>query len=329
MISLDAKLAVNLYTGVAQKPTRDGFGDGAVEAGKSDKNVVLLCCDLTGSTKSDGFKKAFPDRFIQVGIQEQNMAGIAAGMALAGKVPFITSYAAFNPGRNWDQLRVSICYSEANVKMIGAHAGISVGPDGATHQAMEDVAITRVLPNLTVIVPADYYDAKKACIEMAKMKGPVYMRFGRENVPLITTEETPFKIGRAETFRTGNDVTVIACGTLVYEALIAAKQLEAEGIDVRVINMHTIKPLDKDAIIKAAKETGCIVTAEEHQINGGLGGAVAECVAKNYPVPIEFVAVNDRFGESGQPEELMTKFLVKAPNVVWSVREAIKRKKNR
>ncbi|MEK6967747.1 MAG: transketolase family protein [Nanoarchaeota archaeon] len=327
MISPEAKLAANLYNNVSQKPTRDGFGDGVVEAGKQDKNVVLLCCDLTDSTKSNGFKKTFPERFIEVGIQEQNMAGIAAGMALCGKVPFITSYAAFNPGRNWDQLRVSICYSETNVKMIGAHAGISVGPDGATHQALEDVAITRVLPNLTVIVPCDYFEAKKASIAMAKVKGPFYMRFGRENVPVITTEETPYQIGKAQTFRQGKDVTVIACGSLVYEALIAAKQLESDGIDVRVINMHTIKPLDKETIVKAAKETGAIVTAEEHQIIGGLGGAVAECIVKNYPVPVEFVGVNDRFGESGQQDELMTKFLVKSPNIVWSIKEAIKRKR--
>ncbi|HLD18736.1 MAG TPA: transketolase C-terminal domain-containing protein, partial [Candidatus Nanoarchaeia archaeon] len=278
MINPEAKLAANIYTNVSQKPTRDGFGDGVVEAGKVDKNVVLLCCDLTDSTKSNGFKKAFPERFIEVGIQEQNMAGVAAGMSFAGKIPFITSYAAFNPGRNWDQLRVSICYSEANVKMIGAHAGISVGPDGATHQAMEDIAITRVLPNLTVIVPCDYYEAKKATIAMAKEKGPFYMRFGRENVPIVTSEETSFEIGKAQTFRHGKDATIIACGPLVYEALIAAKDLESEGIDVRVINMPTIKPLDKDAIVKAAKETGAIVTAEEHQITGGLGGAVAECV---------------------------------------------------
>ena len=326
MINPESKLASNLYNNVSQKPTRDGFGDGVVEAGKADQRVVLLCCDLTDSTKSNGFKKNFPDRFVQVGIQEQNMAGIAAGMALSGKVPFITSYAAFNPGRNWDQLRVSICYSQANVKMIGAHAGISVGPDGATHQAMEDVAITRVLPNLSVVVPCDYHDAKKACIEMAKINGPFYMRFGRENVPLITTEDTPFKIGRAETFRNGKDITVIACGPLVYEALIAAKELEKEGVDVRVINMHTIKPLDKEAIIKAAKETGGIVTAEEHQIIGGLASAVAEVVVKNHPVPMEFVAVNDRFGESGQPDELMYKFLVKSPNIIWSIKEVLKRK---
>lgn len=324
---MSAILASNIYANVSQKPTRDGFGDGVVEAGKINKNVVLLCCDLTDSTKSGSFKKNFPERFIEVGIQEQNMAGLAAGMSFCGKIPFITSYAAFNPGRNWDQLRVSICYSEANVKMIGAHAGISVGPDGATHQAMEDIAITRVLPNLTVIVPCDYYEAKRATIAMAEKKGPVYMRFGKENVPIITTEETSFEIGKAQTFREGKDVTVIACGPLVYEALIAAKQLEGEGIDVRVINMSTIKPLDKEAIIKAARETGAIVTAEEHQIIGGLGGAVAECVVKNYPVPVEFVAVNDRFGESGQPEELMKKFLVKSPNIIWSVKEVIKRKR--
>ena len=326
MLNPHAKLSDRLYGEVEQIPTRTGFGDGVVEAGSQNKDVVLLCCDLTDSTKSAKFRKEFPERFVEVGVAEQNMAGIGAGMAYTGKIPFIVSYAAFNPGRNWDQIRVSICYSDANVKIIGAHAGISVGPDGATHQAMEDVAITRVLPNMTVIVPCDYHDAKKAALAMSKVKGPCYMRFGRENVPVVTTPETQFQIGRAETFRQGKDVTVIACGTLVYEALIAARELEGQGIDVRVINCHTIKPIDREAIINAAKETGAIVTAEEHQIHGGLASAVAEVVVKSHPVPMEFVAVNDRFGESGQPDELMRKFLVKAPNIVWSVKEVLKRK---
>ncbi len=327
MINPEAKLAANLYDKIDLKPTRDGYGDGVVEAGKKNKNVVVLCCDLVESTKSLKFKQTFPDRFIEVGIQEQNMAGIASGLASSGKIPFMTSYAAFNPGRNWDQIRTSICYSEANVKIIGAHAGISVGPDGATHQAMEDIAITRVLPNLTVIVPCDYFEAKKAVIEMAERQGPTYMRFGRENTPVVTTESTPFKIGKSEVFREGKDATIIACGPLVYEALIAAKELEKEGIAVRIINMHTIKPLDKEAIVTAAKETGAIVTAEEHQIHGGLAGAVAEAVVKLCPVPVEFVAVNDRFGESGAPTELMYKFLVKSPNIIWSVKEVLRRKR--
>ena len=298
-------LADNIYDEPEMKPTRQGYGDGLLDAGEKNPNVVALCCDLKDSTKTGIFAKKFPERFIELGIQEQNMAGVGAGMAFSGKIPFISSYAAFNPGRNWDQVRVSICYSDANVKIMGAHAGISVGPDGATHQAMEDIAITRVLPNLTVIVPCDYWEARKATRAIAEVHGPFYMRFGRGKIPIITTEKTPFVIGRSETYKFGKDVTVIACGPLVYESLIAANELEKEGISVRVINMHTIKPIDREAIIKAAKETGAIVTAEEHQVHGGLGSAVAEVVVNECPVPMEYVAIMDRFGESGEPDELM------------------------
>jgi len=319
-------LADNILTEPDRVPARNGYGDGVVLAGEKNPNVVVLCCDLTGSTKSDGFKKSFPDRFFQIGVAEQNMAGMGAGMAFSGKIPYISSYAAFSPGRNWDQIRVSICYSKANVKIMGAHAGISVGPDGATHQAMEDIAITRCLPNMTVIVPCDHMEARKATMAMAEIDGPVYMRFGRENIPVVTTGRTPFQIGKAEIYRHGTDATVIACGALVYEALVAAEELAKEGIEVRVINLHTIKPIDKDTIINAAKETGAIVTAEEHQVHGGMGSAVAEVIAKHCPVPTEYVAVMDRFGESGKPEELMAKFGVKSPNIINAIKEVLKRK---
>jgi len=327
MINKDVKLADNLFTNVNQVPTRNGFGDGVVEAGKQNKDVVLLCCDLTESTRSLAFKQNFPDRFIEVGVAEQNMAGIAAGLSFSGKIPFITSYAVFSPGRNWDQIRVSICYSEANVKIIGAHAGISVGPDGATHQALEDVAIMRVLPNMTVVVPCDYFDAKKAAIEAAKFKGPFYMRFAREKTPVITTEQTPFKIGRAEIFRHGDDVTIIANGPLVYQSLLAAEELDKKGISVQVINCHTIKPLDKVTIINAAKHTKAIVTAEEHQIIGALGGAISELLSENFPVPIKRVGVRDRFGESGEPDQLMKKFNLVKEDIIDAVNEVLKRKK--
>jgi len=320
------KLAKNIFDSPDRIPQRNGYGDGVVEAGKENENIVVLCCDLTESTRSAAFREAFPDRFVEIGIAEQNMAGIAAGLSFSGKIPYMSSYATFSPGRNWDQIRVSVCYSKANVKIMGAHAGISVGPDGATHQAMEDIAITRCLPNMTVVVPCDYWEAKQATISMAGIAGPVYMRFGREKVPVVTTEKTPFKIGKAETFRDGKDVSVIACGSLVYEALIAAKKLEKENVDVRVINCHTIKPIDTKTIISAAKETGAIVTAEEHQVHGGLGSAVAEVVSKHHPVPMDYVAVMDRFGESGEPDELMIKFGVKSPNIVKAVKKVLARK---
>ncbi|MEQ9618501.1 MAG: transketolase family protein [Deltaproteobacteria bacterium] len=319
-------LAANIFNGPDQVPQRNGYGEGVVEAGRANENVVVLCCDLTESTRSAEFRETFPGRFVEIGIAEQNMAGIAAGMAFSGKIPYISSYATFSPGRNWDQIRVSVCYSMANVKIMGAHAGISVGPDGATHQAMEDIAITRCLPNMTVIVPCDYPEAKKAAVSIAEMNGPVYMRFGREKVPVITTEKTPFQIGRAETYKRGGDVTVVACGSLVYEALLASDELSGEGIDVRVINCHTIKPIDSDTIIKAAEETGALVTAEEHQVHGGLGSAVAEVVSQNCPVPIEYVAMMDRFGESGEPDELMKKFGLSAPGIVSAVKRILKRK---
>ena len=320
------KLAGNIFDSPEHIPQRNGYGDGVVEAGKKNDNVVVLCCDLTESTRSLKFEQTFPERFVEVGIAEQNMAGIAAGMAFSGKVPYISSYATFNPGRNWDQIRVSICYSMANVKIMGAHAGISVGPDGATHQALEDIAITRAIPNLNVIVPCDYWETKKAAEQMAGVEEPFYMRFGRENVPVVTTEDTPFQIGRAETYRDGGDAAVVACGSLVYEALVASEALSSEGIDVRVINSHTVKPIDEATIISAAKETGAVVTAEEHQVHGGLGSAVAEVLSQKYPVPIEYVAIMDTFGESGEPEELMKKYGLKSQDIIKAVKKVLKRK---
>lgn len=326
MINKEMKLDRNIFASTSYIATRDGFGDGIIEAAINNKDIVLLCCDLTESTRSLKFKNTYPDRFIEIGVAEQNMAGISAGLAFSGKIPFITSYAVFSPGRNWDQIRVSICYSEANVKIIGAHAGISVGPDGATHQALEDVTIMRVLPNMTVVVPCDYYEAKKATVEAAKFKGPFYMRFAREKTPVVTTEKTPFTIGKAEIFRDGKDLTIVANGPLVYQSLLAAEQLEKEGISARVINCHTIKPLDKETIIKAAKETKAIVTAEEHQTTGALGGAISELLSENYPIPIKKIGVKDRFGESGEANELMKKFGLLKDDIIKAAKEIISMK---
>jgi transketolase len=335
MISKNAKLSKKIFTKrVDMVPTRNGYGEGLVEAGKADENVVALCCDLTDSTRTGMFKKEFPERFIEVGVAEQNMAGMAAGMALgAGKIPFISSYAVFSPGLNWSQLRVTAAYSGANVKIMGAHAGISVGPDGATHQALEDIAITRVLPRMTVVVPCDSIETKKAVIALAEKKGTCYMRFAREKTPVMTTDKTPFKLGQAEVFRTGKDVTIVACGPLVYEALLAAEELalrqaqgDSKAVNCEVINSHTIKPLDKKTILESAKKTGRVVTVEEHQITGGLGGAVAEMLAENYPVPMERVGMPDHYGESGQPEELLAKWGMDKEGIIKKVKKVMKRK---
>jgi transketolase len=307
-------------------PTRDGMGKGLVELGKTNKNVVALCCDLTDSTRIGWFKEKFPKRYVQVGVQEQNMMGIGAGMALEGKIPFVSSYAVFSPGRNWDQLRVSVCYGDANVKIIGAHAGISVGPDGATHQALEDVAITRVLPNLTVLVPADSSQAFKATLASVDISGPVYLRIGRDKFPNFTTDKTPFTVGKADIYRDGKDVAIVACGVMVYEALLAAEELEKKGIDAMVVNNHTIKPIDEKTLVEVAKKTGAIVTAEEHQVQGGMGSAVAEAVANGCPVPMEFVGVQNTFGESGGAVELMEKYGLQAVDIIAAVEKVLKRK---
>lgn len=311
---------------IEQVPTRFGYGEGLVIAGKENPNVVALCADLTDSTKTSDFKKEFPDRFVEMGIGEQNMASLASGMAAVGKIPFISSYAMFSPGRNWEQIRTTICYNNQNVKIAGAHSGVSVGPDGATHQAIEDIAITRVIPNMIVIAPCDAIEAKKATIAAARYKGPVYIRFTREKTPVMTTEETSFEIGKAEIFREGKDVTIIGCGPLVYEALKAAEELAKKGIEAEVINNHTIKPMDKETILKSIKKTGCVVTIEEHQAAGGMGSAVSEILSQNYPAPMEIIGVKDRFGESGEPHQLLEAFELTAPFIKKAVLKIIKRK---
>lgn len=311
---------------VLQAGTRDGYGQALLELGEKNHDIVVLTADLAESTRVEEFGKKFPDRFIECGVAEQNMMGIAAGLALGGKIPFVSSYAVFSPGRSWDQLRVSVCYTEANVKVAGAHTGISVGPDGATHQALEDIAIVRVLPNIVVEVPCDAIEAKKTTLAAAAHKGPFYFRFGREKTPIITTDDAPFEVGKAQVLKDGDDATIVACGPLVYQSLLAAKQLEDKGINVRVINNHTIKPIDTLTLAKAAKETGAIVTVEEHQVTAGLGGAVAETLAKNYPVPMEFIGVQDTFGESGNTNELYEKYGMSVDAIYKAVQNVLKRK---
>ncbi|MBI4281456.1 transketolase family protein [Candidatus Uhrbacteria bacterium] len=311
---------------VEQVPTRNGYGDGLVLAAEKDVNVVGLCADLTESIRMLAFAKKFPERFIQMGVAEQNMASVAAGLAVEGKIPFFASYAVFSPGRSWDQIRVNGCYNNANIKVVGAHAGISVGPDGATHQALEDIAIMRVLPNMIVIVPCDTLETKKATLAAAAYKGPVYLRLTREKTPVMTTEQTPFVIGKASVYREGTDVTIIGCGPLLYEALIAAEQLKGK-VSVEVINCPTIKPLDSATIIASAKKTGAVVTVEEHQITGGLGGAICEALAEAYPVPVIRVGMPDSFGESGNPDELLTKYGMKAKDIIATVRKAVSNKR--
>ncbi|PIZ40505.1 transketolase [candidate division WWE3 bacterium CG10_big_fil_rev_8_21_14_0_10_48_23] len=329
-VNREAKLTRNLLDEkkIGRIPTRDGYGEGLVEAGKRDPNVVVLCADLSDSTRSLMFQKVFPERFIEVGIAEQNMMGLAAGLALAGKVPFISTYAVFCPGINWSQLRVCVCQNDANVKLTGAHAGISVGPDGMSHQGLEDMAITRCLPGLVVLAPCDYNETRKATLAAAQWKGPVYLRFAREKTPVFTTEKTPFKIGQAELFWTSSKprVTIVACGPLVYDALLAAEKLEDKGLGAEVINCHTIKPLDTKTILKSVKKTGAVVTVEEHQIIGGLGSAVAEILGENYPVPMRRIGVYDRWGESGEPEELLEAFGLTSKNIVQAAGEVVKAK---
>ena len=329
MISKEAKLSKDIFQkDIEMIPTRQGYGEGLVIAGDKDEQVVVLCADLTDSTRSVLFQEKFPLRFIEVGVAEQAMATIAAGMANYGKIPFISSYAAFSPGRNWEQIRTTIALNDVPVKIAGAHAGISVGPDGATHQQLEDIALMRAMPNMVVIAPADSVEARKATVEAAKNAKPTYIRFAREKTPVFTTDKTPFKIGRAEVVWEAKDpqAAIIACGPLVYEALLAARELEKKGIEVLVINSHTIKPLDEKEIVRAAKITGAVVTVEEHQITGGLGGAVAEALSRNYPVPMEFVGMPDCFGESGAPDELLTKYAMKAKNIIEATIKVVARK---
>jgi transketolase len=331
---------------VEKKATREGFGEGLLEIGEKNEQVMVLSADLKESTRAEEFAKKFPNRFIECGVAEQNMMGIAAGLAAAGKIPWVASYAVFSPARNWDQLRVAVCYSNLNVKIVGAHTGISVGADGATHQAMEDIAITRVLPNMTVVVPCDAWETRKATIAGSNMVGPYYLRFTKEKTPAITTPETPFQIGKAnilwdsQNFQFSitnsqsisnfsniqNQVAIVACGPLLYQALIAAKELHVEGIGTMVVNNHTIKPMDHETISEAAKKCGAVVTVEEHQVAGGMGSAVAEVLAQNSPVPIEFIGMKDSFGESGKAGELLEKYGMSVVAIKEAVKKVIGRK---
>lgn len=309
-----------------KKATRFGFGEALVELGEKDPKIFVLGADTVSSVAINGFQEKFPDRFINVGIAETNMIGMAAGLATAGFIPFAATYGVFASGRPWEQIRTTVCYSDLNVKIGGSHSGLMVGPDGATHQALEEIAIMRCLPKMTVISPCDLIETKKAVLACAYYKGPVYIRYGRESIPIITKQETPFEIGKANVLREGGDIAIFACGTMVYESLMAAEILEEKGIKARVINMHTVKPIDEKAIVEAAAECGAVVTAEEHQIAAGFGSAIAEVIVKNKPVPMEFVGINDTFGESGEPMELIKKFGLKDVNIAEAAQKVLKRK---
>ena len=311
---------------LGQKDTRSGFGEGLAELGRTNPNVVALCADLIGSLKMDAFKNENPDRFFQVGIAEANMIGLAAGMTIGGKIPYTGTFANFSTGRVYDQIRQSVAYSGKNVKICASHAGLTLGEDGATHQILEDIGMMRMLPNMTVVVPADFNQTKQATIAIAAHQGPVYLRFGRPVMPIFVKPDATFTIGKADVLQEGTDVTIIACGHLVWKSIEAIKILAALGISVELINMHTIKPLDEEAILKSISKTGCVVTAEEHMRHGGLGDAVAQVLSRQLPTPQEYVAVNDSFGESGTPMELMTKYGIDTVHVVEAVKKVLSRK---
>lgn len=314
------------YTFKEKKDTRSGFGAGLLEIGRQRPEIVALCADLTGSLKMDAFQKEFPERFFQVGIAEANMMGIAAGLTIGGKIPYTGTFANFSTGRVYDQIRQSIAYSGKNVKICASHAGLTLGEDGATHQILEDIGMMKMLPHMTVIVPCDYNQTRAATIAIADHVGPVYLRFGRPAVPNFTPADEPFIIGKADVLTKGSDVSIFACGHMVWEALEAAKILFAEGIQAEVINVHTIKPLDEKTVIQSVEKTRCAVTAEEHQINGGLGDSIASTLTRNLPAPLEMVAVKDTFGESGKPEELMKKYGLDAAHIVMAAKKTIGRK---
>ena len=343
MLNPNQKLNPKLWDGdVEQVPIRNGFGEGLHQAGEKNKNVVGLCADLTDSTKMNLFKNKFPERFVEMGVAEQNLASVASGMSAMGKIPFITSYAMFSPGRNWEQIRTTICYNNRPVIIAGSHAGISVGPDGGTHQAVEDIALTRVIPRMVVISPCDHIEARKATLASAELGMPVYIRLAREKTPVITTDKTPFEIGKAQIYfgkKTGKaNVGIIATGALLYRALKVAASFAdlpagkagasaGQGkISVKVLNVATIKPLDTESIINLAKECKAIVTVEEHQIAGGLGSAVSECLTQNYPVPIEFIGVRDQFGQSGTPDELLEHYGMTESDIEMAIRKVLERK---
>lgn len=313
---------------IEQAPIRKGFGEGLLLAGEGDERVVGLCADLTESTQMHLFAKKFPHRFVEMGIGEQSMASVASGMAAMGKIPFLTSYAMFSPGRNWEQIRTTICYNDRNVKIAGSHAGVSVGPDGGTHQAIEDIAITRVIPRMTVIAPCDSIEAKKATLAAAKMNGPVYLRLAREKTPILTTEETPFEIGKAQVFFTPKDglewkVGIIATGALTHQAILAAKRMEEEGVGVSVLHLATIKPLDHKAVISFAQSHRALLSVEEHQAAGGMGSAVAELLAQKHPTRMEIVGVKDQFGQSGTPEELLAHYGLDVESLLGRIRSLL------
>lgn len=328
MLNPDLHLKENMFDAPEHSPTRDGFGKGLIEAAAADPRVVALCADLTESTRVEGFKKQFPDRYVEVGVAEQNLATLGSGFAAAGKIPFITSYAAFNPGRNNEQIRTTISLNRVPVKIGGMHAGISVGPDGATHQALEDMALMRVQPHMTVISPCDAEEARKATIAAAQWDGPVYLRFGREKTPVMTAAETPFEIGKAQVFLVAENpqAVIFATGPLLHNAMLAAKQIGEEGTGVTVVNVATIKPLDRDTIVREARGAGAVVTVEEHQIAGGLGSAIAEVLAQEYPVLVEFIGVHDQFGQSGEPKELIEHYRMGVSHIKEAIHKVISRK---
>lgn len=317
---------MNSYPILGNKDTRSGFGEGLLRLGRTNPRVVALCADLKGSLKMDAFIKEYPERYIECGIAEANMIGVAAGLATSGYIPFAGSFAAFATGRVYDQIRQVVAYSNKNVKIAASHAGLTLGEDGATHQILEDVGMMRMLPNMTVVVPCDYNQTVQATLAVATWEGPVYLRFGRPTVPMFIPSESKFEIGKAQCLVSGSDLTIIAMGHLVWSALEAASILHEEGLNVRVLNMHTLKPLDEEAVISAARETGAIVTAEEHMLNGGLGEAIARIVIRHKPVPMEFVGVNDQFGQSGLPMQLMDEYHLSTKDIVFACRAALRRK---
>ena len=309
-----------------QKDTRSGFGDGIHALGASDNRIIALTADLAGSLKLNAFMRDFPERFVQCGISEANMMGVAAGLATAGKIPYTTTFANFSTGRVYDQIRQSIAYSGKNVKICASHAGLTLGEDGATHQILEDIGLMKMLPGMTVVVPCDYQQTKAATIAIASHAGPVYLRFGRPVWPIFTSPEEPFMLGKAQYFSEGSDISLFACGHMVWKAIEAGKQLEAQGISVEVINIHTIKPLDEPAILASIRKTGCAVTAEEHNVIGGLGDSIAQLAARHHPIPIEFIGTQDTFGESGKPMELLQKYGLETTHILAAAHKALARK---
>ncbi len=319
---------MNKFTNLGSKDTRSGFGEALVELGREDENIVALCADLTGSLKMNDFAREFPERFFEVGIAEANMIGLAAGMTIGGKIPFTGTFANFSTARVYDQIRQSVAYSQKNVKICASHAGVTLGEDGATHQSLEDIGMMKMLPYMTVINPCDFNQTRAATLAVAKHVGPVYLRFGRPKVPNFTPTDQEFVIGKSLMLEEGRDVTIFATGHLVWKALEACKILAEDGIQAEVINIHTIKPLDDEAVLASVKKTGCVVSAEEHMRNGGLGDSIAQLLVRHHPVPMEMVAVDDKFGESGKPEELLAKYGLDTPDIVDAVRQVISRKGN-